>query len=102
MSECVLVSPLDWERHPDWEPLSQFFDFGIHKCERRDSNPQPLRDQILSLARMPIPPLSRVETTEVVLPRILHILAKPGVVATREIANATQGDSNVKSHFFSG
>ena len=28
-------------------------------CERRDSNPQPLRDQILNLARMPIPPLSR-------------------------------------------
>src|SRR5262249_52733183 len=29
-----------------------------YECERRDSNPQPLRDQILSLARMPIPPLS--------------------------------------------
>ena len=29
-------------------------------CERGDSNPHPLRDQILSLARLPIPPLSRV------------------------------------------
>jgi hypothetical protein len=28
-------------------------------CERGDSNPHPLRDQILSLARLPIPPLSR-------------------------------------------
>ena len=27
-------------------------------CERGDSNPHPLRDQILSLARLPIPPLS--------------------------------------------
>ena len=30
-------------------------------CERGDSNPHPLRDQILSLARLPIPPLSRFE-----------------------------------------
>ena len=28
-------------------------------CERGDSNPHPLRDQILSLARLPIPPLSQ-------------------------------------------
>jgi hypothetical protein len=49
---------------------------------------------------MPIPPLSRVETTGVVLPRILHILAKPGMVATREIANAKQDDTNVKWEFF--
>ena len=28
-------------------------------CERGDSNPHPLRDQILNLARLPIPPLSR-------------------------------------------
>ena len=27
-------------------------------CERGDSNPHPLRDQILSLARLPVPPLS--------------------------------------------
>ena len=31
---------------------------GDPQCERRDLNPQPLRDQILSLARLPIPPLS--------------------------------------------
>ena len=31
-------------------------------CERGDSNPHPLRDQILSLARLPIPPLSRAST----------------------------------------
>jgi hypothetical protein len=30
-------------------------------CERGDSNPHPLRDQILSLARLPIPPLSRFD-----------------------------------------
>ena len=29
-------------------------------CERGDSNPHPLRDQILSLARLPIPPLSHI------------------------------------------
>ena len=28
-------------------------------CERGDSNPHPLRDQILSLARLPVPPLSQ-------------------------------------------
>jgi hypothetical protein len=27
-------------------------------CERGESNPHPLRDQILSLARLPVPPLS--------------------------------------------
>jgi len=31
---------------------------------------------------------------------ILHILAKPALVATRKIANTKQGDSNVKSEFF--
>jgi hypothetical protein len=29
------------------------------KCERGDSNPHAFRHQILSLARLPIPPLSR-------------------------------------------
>src|SRR5712692_7663625 len=29
-------------------------------CERGDSNPHPLRDQILNLARLPVPPLSRL------------------------------------------
>ena len=29
-------------------------------CERGDSNPHPLRDQILSLARLPVPPLSQL------------------------------------------
>ena len=28
------------------------------ECERGDSNPHPVQDQILSLARLPIPPLS--------------------------------------------
>lgn len=28
-------------------------------CERGDSNPHPLRDWILSPARLPVPPLSR-------------------------------------------
>jgi hypothetical protein len=32
-------------------------------CERGDSNPHPLRDQILSLARLPVPPLSRLKLT---------------------------------------
>jgi hypothetical protein len=32
-------------------------------CERGDSNPHPLRDQILSLARLPIPPLSQNEVS---------------------------------------
>jgi hypothetical protein len=31
-------------------------------CERGDSNPHPLRDQILSLARLPVPPLSLLVT----------------------------------------
>ena len=33
-------------------------------CERGDSNPHPLRDQILSLARLPIPPLSQGPSIE--------------------------------------
>jgi hypothetical protein len=32
----------------------------MDKCERQESNLHPLRDQILSLARLPISPLSRV------------------------------------------
>lgn len=32
---------------------------GAWKCPERDSNPHPLRDQILSLARLPIPPSGR-------------------------------------------
>ena len=32
-------------------------------CERGDSNPHPLRDQILSLARLPIPPLSQIDSS---------------------------------------
>src|SRR5262249_7621493 len=66
-------------------------------CRCVDEN---ARSKILSLACMPIPPLSRVETTSVVLRRILHILAKRPAVATREIANAKPGESNVKSEFF--
>src|SRR5512132_584477 len=31
----------------------------FHWCERGDSNPHTFRYQILSLARLPIPPLSR-------------------------------------------
>src|SRR5690348_11344339 len=34
----------------------------ISWCERGESNPHPLRDQILSLARLPIPPLSHTST----------------------------------------
>src|SRR5688572_15250219 len=30
-----------------------------NKCERGDLNPHPLRDTVLSRARLPIPPLSR-------------------------------------------
>ena|GEM_PF-1069864 len=40
-------------------------------CERGDSNPHPLRDQILSLARLPIPPLSRSFIIRQVIPRAL-------------------------------
>ena len=32
-------------------------------CERGESNPHPLRDQILSLARLPVPPLSHVDVS---------------------------------------
>ena len=32
-------------------------------CERGDSNPHAFRHQILSLARLPIPPLSRPKTS---------------------------------------
>ena len=44
-----------------------YLDFNLHKtafcfrvqmCERGDSNPHPVRDRILSPARLPIPPLS--------------------------------------------
>ena len=41
-------------------------------CERGDSNPHPLRDQILSLARLPIPPLSRCR------PPIISLLGGEG------------------------
>ncbi len=44
------------------QPQQRFRRKAIEKkgwCERGDSNPHPLRDQILSLARLPIPPLSR-------------------------------------------
>ena len=40
-------------------------------CERGDSNPHPLRDQILSLARLPIPPLSRFEAA-IIAYRLSH------------------------------
>jgi hypothetical protein len=55
-------------------------------CERGDSNPHPLRDQILSLARLPIPPLSRgaiIRQDEPVAPRSSRqCRAEPG--GTRE------------------
>ena len=31
----------------------------VAQCERGDSNPHPLRGQILSLVRLPVPPLSQ-------------------------------------------
>ncbi len=40
-------------------------------CERGDSNPHPVRDQILSLARLPIPPLSRASIIRQVSMRAL-------------------------------
>ena len=48
------VAPDLWSVHPNLGPLFSVSDW----CERGDSNPHPLRDQILSLARLPIPPLS--------------------------------------------
>src|SRR5262252_3968969 len=42
--------------HP--QPFSQG-EKGVLWCERGDSNPHTFRYQILSLARLPIPPLSR-------------------------------------------
>lgn len=33
----------------------------FNECERRDSNPHALRHGILSPARLPIPPLSRID-----------------------------------------
>src|SRR5690349_21648177 len=34
-------------------------DISISECERRESNPHPLRDRILSPARLPVPPRPR-------------------------------------------
>ena len=39
------------------------FHFSIRWCERGDSNPHTFRYQILSLARLPIPPLSLLNLT---------------------------------------
>ena len=52
-------------------------------CERGDSNPHPLRDQILSLARLPIPPLSR--------PAI--IINQEGLINSRRRATKAGGAS---------
>ena len=50
---CAVLRPLPFlsDRNPAPSELW---------CERGDSNPHPLRDQILSLARLPIPPLSHI------------------------------------------
>ena len=39
----------------------------LHMCRRRESNPHPLRDTILSRARLPIPPLRHVYCFIIVL-----------------------------------
>src|SRR5262245_59339045 len=55
------------------------------KCERRDLNPHPFRDWILSPARLPIPPLSRccVATSYVKL----LFLNPPAPTGRRQISN---------------
>jgi len=55
-------------------------------CERGDSNPHPLRDQILSLARLPIPPLSLAFTRfplHNVLPALCPAHLTPGLNRSR-------------------
>src|SRR5215470_19727592 len=55
-----------------------FHCYSLQWCERGDSNPHTFRYQILSLARLPIPPLSQLNTSRV------HTL--PACQTARELA----------------
>ena len=46
----------------------------IEWCERGELNPHPLRDWILSPARLPIPPLSQLSVLEFKCPGIRNVL----------------------------
>src|SRR5687768_13168236 len=50
----------------------------LNWCERGDSNPHTSRYQILSLARLPIPPLSRLNLRVFVKAHIQCLLASKG------------------------
>ena len=73
----------DWRRKPP----------AFSQCERRDLNPQPLRDQILSLARMPIPPLSQM--------KIEYTTRTPGEVSA-EAVDPKWGTMDESCLFFAG
>ena len=88
-SDCLNKGPDEPLGNCDWSRTHLHF----IQCERRDLNPQPLRDQILSLARMPIPPLSQM--------KIKYTTRTPGEVSA-EAVDPKWGTTDESCLFFAG